>query len=94
MMVDTDLGRLFTSLYLPSFTLVNMVPFSTIPISEILSLSTFKRVMGISEQLPAWKADSVEALLGFREKLPTIKQAGELLVDEAMRRAKGNQFAQ
>ncbi len=57
--------------------------------SKMLSLAPFKEALGISA--PRVQAKAPETLLRFAEKLPTINQAVELLVDEAMKRAQGNQ---
>ncbi len=57
--------------------------------SQILSLSTIKEAIGFSAQnVPGNRS---EKLLIFGEKLPTTKQALDLLIDEAMKRAGGNQ---
>ena len=57
--------------------------------SKTLSLALFKEAIGMSAQKP--QAVKPEKLLMFAEKLPTVKQAIELLIAEAMKRAKGNQ---
>jgi DNA-binding NtrC family response regulator len=57
--------------------------------SKTLSLALFKEAIGMSSQKP--QAVKPEKLLMFTEKLPTIKQANELLIEEAMKRAQGNQ---
>ena len=57
--------------------------------SKTLSLTPLKKVMGLSrEDKPVKKS---EKLLIFTEKLPTLKQATELLIEEAIERAGGNQ---
>jgi hypothetical protein len=60
--------------------------------SHTLSLTPFKKRMGIGKRAPrSDKPESPEALLIFTDRLPTKQQAIELLVAEAMRRARGNQ---
>jgi DNA-binding NtrC family response regulator len=62
-----------------------------------LSLRAFRRVIGpphaggtmSAAALPP--AADCAPLIRFAERLPTLRQAGELLVAEAMRRARGNQ---
>jgi len=57
--------------------------------STTLPLVPFKEAIGIrAQKAPARPPDK---LLGFTEKLPTIKQAIDLLIAEAMKRAQGNQ---
>lgn len=56
--------------------------------SGTLSLKVFKKAIG-RESMPAIKTQD-EALIFFQEKVPTIKQATELLITEVMRRSKGN----
>lgn len=57
--------------------------------SKLLSLASFKEAIGMGAgRIPARHS---EKLLVFAEKLPTIKQAIELLIAEAMKRAQGNQ---
>ena len=43
---------------------------------------------GIPRELPG---ESAPALLGFSDRLPTLDEAAELLIDEALRRADDNQ---
>jgi DNA-binding NtrC family response regulator len=57
--------------------------------SKILSLASFKRATGIGVQRVPLK--QTEKLLEFTDKLPSIKQSVELLIAEAMKRARGNQ---
>lgn len=57
--------------------------------SKTLSLAPFKEAIGVSSQKP--HAVKQEKILIFTEKLPTMKQADELLIEEAMKRAQGNQ---
>jgi transcriptional regulator with PAS, ATPase and Fis domain len=54
-----------------------------------LSLASFKKAVGQEgTKVPVRKPDK---LLIFTEKLPTLKKADELLMAEAMKRARGNQ---
>jgi DNA-binding NtrC family response regulator len=57
--------------------------------SKTLSLASFKEAIGMSA--PREPARKQEKLIMFAEKLPTIKQAIELLIAEAIERAHGNQ---
>ena len=60
----------------------------------VLSLEVFKAHISHEQSTSAnaaTPAAPAEGLIQFGQKLPTIKQATELLVDEAMRRAGGNQ---
>ncbi len=63
--------------------------------SKILSLETFKTVIFKQENLK--KSDfsrfteETESLVSFSKQLPTLKQVNRLLLDEAMKRANGNQ---
>ncbi len=57
--------------------------------SRILSLVPFKEAIGMSAQRTY--TPRPEKLLEFTEKIPTIKQAVELLIEEAMKRSQGNQ---
>jgi DNA-binding NtrC family response regulator len=57
--------------------------------SKTLSLAPLKEAIGVSSQKP--HAVKQEKILMFTEKLPTMKQADELLIEEAMKRAQGNQ---
>lgn len=59
--------------------------------SRKLSMEAFKRAMGLSDLPAAPAVVGEEPLLGFGERLPTMDQALELLIEEAMRRAAGNQ---
>jgi two-component system nitrogen regulation response regulator GlnG len=57
--------------------------------STTLPLAPFKEAIGIrAQKAPAKPPDK---LLGFTEKLPTLKQATDLLIAEAMKRTQGNQ---
>jgi DNA-binding NtrC family response regulator len=63
--------------------------------SGVLSLDTFKSY--ITQKHPSLETDSEElppnstGLLTFSDQLPTLKQAEQLLIYEAMRRSNGNQ---
>ncbi len=65
--------------------------------SGILSMDSFKRVIGAgrerkSEQTQEPVAhDQDEAVLRFFSSFPTLRDAEQFLIDEALRRAKGNQ---
>ncbi|MBA7680960.1 Regulatory protein AtoC [subsurface metagenome] len=57
--------------------------------TKTISLTPFKEAIG---RIPLKvTAEFSESLLIFTEKLPTIKQATDLLAEEALKRAKGNQ---
>lgn len=55
-----------------------------------LSLASFRQLLGAPEQLPA-DTNSAQQKLRFSDTLPSIEEAGRLLVEEALRRAQGNQ---
>jgi DNA-binding NtrC family response regulator len=57
--------------------------------SPTLSLTDFKA--GIQRETPQEPGESTPALLSFSDRLPTLDQAAELLIDEALKRASGNQ---
>jgi len=57
--------------------------------SLTLALADFKT--GIQREPPQEPGESGPPLLAFTDRLPTLDQAAELLVDEALRRAGGNQ---
>jgi len=62
--------------------------------ARILSLKVFKSYIAREQKdriVPTEKELEETALLTFSGKLPTIKQSTQLLVDEAMKRADGNQ---
>lgn len=62
--------------------------------SRVLSLSTFKRHMGLkNSELTAPKEDSGRdpALLGSLEQLPTLREMEDMLIGEALERSRGNQ---
>ena len=54
---------------------------------KMLSLKSFKEAMGKDVQVFSTK--QTEELIIFKDRLPTIAQAGDILVAEAMKRAKG-----
>ena len=56
--------------------------------SGILSTESFRRAFGI-RGIP--QAAKKEQIVQFSDTLPTIKELTEILIDEAMERAKGNQ---
>lgn len=61
-----------------------------------LSLDSFKRAIGYDrDDYPILETESAEEdsseLLSFADRLPTLDEAGHLVVTEAMRRAQGNQ---
>ncbi len=61
----------------------------------VLSMARFKEALGSPDNLPQESASSAaagsDAKVIFTETLPTIKELTQLLVDEAMHRAQGNQ---
>jgi len=57
--------------------------------STTLSLSDFKGA--IQREVPREPGETVSSPIDFPEKLPTLEEMAELLVDEALRRANGNQ---
>lgn len=63
--------------------------------SKVLSLETFKSHIDYDQKhtpLPSADTKSDDSpLITFSSRLPTIKQATELLIDEAMKRAENNQ---
>ncbi len=64
-------------------------------VSGVLSLATFREVIRQhiteSSHLPSVAADGATPLLRFPDHLPTLKEAETLLIDEALKRSKGNQ---
>jgi DNA-binding NtrC family response regulator len=58
-----------------------------------LSMDLFKKSMGLSqrESIQISGAWPETPLLTFHERLPTLKEAADLLVREAIQRTKGNQ---
>jgi DNA-binding NtrC family response regulator len=63
--------------------------------SGILSLASFREVIRQqiieSSRLPSVAADGAPRVLRFPDHLPTLKEAETLLIDEALKRSKGNQ---
>jgi DNA-binding NtrC family response regulator len=63
--------------------------------SGVLSLSSFREVIRQeiteSSRLPSIVADGASRVLRFPDQLPTLKEAETLLIDEALKRSKGNQ---
>ncbi|MBL1376989.1 sigma-54-dependent transcriptional regulator [Zobellella iuensis] len=57
--------------------------------SHMLSMEVFRQALG--QEGPAQQDEPEQPLFGQLDTLPTLQQAGELLVAEAMRRAQGNQ---
>jgi len=57
--------------------------------SLTLALADFKT--GVHRETPPEPGEAAPSLLAFSERLPTLDQASDLLVDEAMKRAHGNQ---
>jgi DNA-binding NtrC family response regulator len=57
--------------------------------SPTLSLADFKA--GIQRETPREPDEPAPALLAFSDRLPTLDQAAALLIDEALKRASGNQ---
>ncbi len=56
---------------------------------KMLSLKPFREAMGRDAQLLS--REQKEGLITFKERLPTLAQADEILIAEAMQRAKGVQ---
>ena len=56
---------------------------------KMLSLQPFREAMGHTGNLPRLSSDGEE--LAFPERLPTLKEATEKLIQEALDRSKGNQ---
>jgi DNA-binding NtrC family response regulator len=54
---------------------------------KMLPLKPFKEAMGRDAQLLS--REQQNELIIFKERLPTLSQANELLIEEAMKRAKG-----
>jgi transcriptional regulator with PAS, ATPase and Fis domain len=64
--------------------------------SATLSLRSFKEAMGYDQNVVLqddldWDATSVELEKIFADRLPTLKEAEHYLIEEALRRADGNQ---
>lgn len=59
---------------------------------KVLSMNAFRQSLpNKSPEHFQEPKESPETLLGFNKTLPTLKQAGDLLVEEALKRTKGNQ---
>ena len=56
---------------------------------KMLSLKSFREAMGREAQLQS--RGQQEELIIFKERLPTLAQANEILIDEALKRTKGVQ---
>ena len=54
---------------------------------KMLSLKSFREAMGRDAQM--LNREQQEELIVFKKRLPTLSQAHELLIAEAMKRAKG-----
>ena len=57
---------------------------------KMLSLRTFKNAMGLTNGHGEAPASVTKPALTFHDRLPTFKESEALLLEEAMRRAKGN----
>jgi len=57
---------------------------------RLLSLESFRRATGLGQESPPPRAEAENPFLGL-DRLPTLAEARELLVGEALRRAEGNQ---
>jgi len=55
----------------------------------VLSMEVFRRVVG--QSCASWESETAAPLFAPDQPLPTLQEAAELLVAEAMRRAQGNQ---
>jgi DNA-binding NtrC family response regulator len=64
-------------------------------VSGVLSLATFREVIRQeiteSSHIPSVAADGAPRAFRFPDHLPTLKEAETLLIDEALKRSKGNQ---
>ena len=60
-------------------------------VSHILSMSTFKKAIGYTEDIEDDGAAASLVSVEFGPMLPTMKELEQLLIDEAMKRAEGNQ---
>ncbi len=56
-----------------------------------LSLRIFREALGMDAPMPAAAPATADELFAGRDRLPTIKEATEALVTEAVKRAEGNQ---
>lgn len=59
--------------------------------SRVMSMEVFRRALGQQDVLSVPEGETESALFSQMQPLPTLNEAGELLVAEAMRRAQGNQ---
>jgi len=63
--------------------------------SRMLSMVTFRSIISPGDpsprESPAEGAGEEKPNLQFSDKLPSIKEAGDMLIDEALKRARGNQ---
>lgn len=59
--------------------------------SRVLSMDVFRRVLSTDSELPEPAADLPAVSFNQEQSLPSLQELGDLLVEEAMRRAKGNQ---
>jgi DNA-binding NtrC family response regulator len=57
----------------------------------LLSLETFRRSIGRGREEGTPPSGDGEGRVAFSHRLPTLKEVSELLVDEALKRSKGNQ---
>jgi DNA-binding NtrC family response regulator len=57
---------------------------------RVLSMAAFEKAMGLDRKRPSLRTSPAQPII-FPELLPTIEEAVESLVEEAMRRSKGNQ---
>ncbi len=58
--------------------------------SGVLSLETFKNKLYKKTDITFKPPTKIESLISFSEKLPSLREAEELLIKEALRRTKGN----
>ena len=56
-----------------------------------LGLHIFREAMGMSEQSPILPTHTGDIEFALPEKLPTLKEAEDLLIQEALNRSEGNQ---
>lgn len=59
--------------------------------SHILSMSVFRRILDIETPPPDPNENLCPVHFNDQVSLPTLQEMGDLLIDEAMRRAQGNQ---
>lgn len=58
---------------------------------KVLSMESFRRALDLTEPASPGHGPSLPALLDPHQPLPTLQEASEILVEEAMRRSQGNQ---